>query len=223
MLQPGGGGACWWKLCWEEGSFPLIPTWLRVGIVGLCREQVLKLTNMLTLWKSRGVFLGWETQRRCGEPTAVELHPAEAPAQKLRHRMSFSLMLIYIALNLAVILTEKHVTEAGQVGFNHQSVTHISFSQVGTKKPKPQKSLRDGETLSSLWRNNCRGGSEGMLPWQLNPHSLLWKKKKKKGGDDWQSQRHEERQPSLSATETLRSCDGLQLVGTSGWKIHPHP
>lgn len=137
---------------------------------------------MLTLWKSRGIFLGWETQRRCGEPTAVELHPAEAPAQKLRHRMSFSLMLIYIALNLAVILTEKHVTKAGQVGFNHQSVTHISFSQVGTKKPKPQKSLSDGETLSSLWRNNCRGGSEGMLPWQLNPTNSFGRKKKKGWG-----------------------------------------
>lgn len=171
---------------------------------------------MLTLWKSRGIFLGCETQRWCGEPTAAELHPAEAPAQKLHHRTSFSLMLIYIALNLAVILTEKHVTKAEQVGFNHQSVTRITFSQVGTKKAKTQKSLRDGETLSSLWRNNCRGGSEGMLPWQLNPTHSFGRKK----GWEWLTITETWGE---SATETLCSCDGLQLVGTSGWKIHQHP
>lgn len=44
----------------------------------------------------------------------------------------FPLMLIYIALNIAVILTE---TQAKQVGFN-QSVTRINFSEIITNKSK---------------------------------------------------------------------------------------
>lgn len=40
--------------------------------------------------------------------------------QKLRHRTFFSPMLIYIALNIAVILTETHITKANEVGFNHR-------------------------------------------------------------------------------------------------------
>lgn len=133
-------------------------------------------------------------------------------AQKLRHRTSFSLMLIYIALNLAAILTEKHVTKAGQVGFNHQSVTHIRFPQVGTKKAKPQKSLRDGETLSSLWRKNCRGGSEGMFPWQPNPTHSFGEKK----GWGWLTitETWEESAIFVSQTDTL-----FMWWSSAGWHI----
>lgn len=57
-------------------------------------------------------------------------------------------MLIYIALNIAVILTETRVTKAKQVGFN-QPVTRINFSEIRTNKENAhiRVCLRDGKTL----------------------------------------------------------------------------
>lgn len=59
---------------------------------------------------SRGGFLGLKAQKRRNEPTVPKLHLVQARLQKLRHRTAFSLMLIYIALNLAVILTERRTS-----------------------------------------------------------------------------------------------------------------
>lgn len=65
---------------------------------------------MPTLWRSQGVFLGLKEQKRRNEPTVPKLHPMPARLQKLRRRTAFSPMLIYIALNLAVILTERETS-----------------------------------------------------------------------------------------------------------------
>lgn len=60
---------------------------------------------MLTVLSS-GIFLRLKVQKRQNKLTVLELHPNQALLQKLQHRTAFPLMLIYTALNLAVILTE---------------------------------------------------------------------------------------------------------------------
>lgn len=76
---------------------------------------------------------------------------------RLHHRATLFLMLIYIALNIAVIPTEMHITKANEVGFN-QSVTRIDFSEIRTNETNAHE-LRGRKTPKTSSRrrgNDCR-------------------------------------------------------------------
>lgn len=92
------------------------------------------------------LFPGWEAEEKEVEWTS-SARAASRRVQKLHHRMSFSLMSIYIALNIAGIQTETHTTRANEVGFN-QSVTRIGFflSEIRINKAI-WACLKDGKTL----------------------------------------------------------------------------
>lgn len=129
-----------------------------------------KKTNMLTLWKSSGIF--WiESQRGWNEPRMPELHPAGARVQKLPPPHVFSLMLIYIALNIAVILPEEHT--AKQRGYD-QPPWHII---PGMRKKK----WGGGGRVFSEWRNFALAAKEQPQEWirghvrQPYPHTMCIK------------------------------------------------
>lgn len=103
--------------------------------------------------------------------------------QKLRHRTSLSLMLIYIALNIAVILTDTHTTTASEVGFNRRcrSLVSVSLKSEQIKKNTHQLVWRmeKPSTPTKLQHPHSprQKHADLWLPWQLKPtHSFSFGK-----------------------------------------------